>query len=91
MGARILEQLGFANARFSEIIDDEILRQGEVPTRSLRQRVGYKLHGSVASAGYQSRLSREFRREPLVIDGLRWPEDVATLRNHWRAIPSHSY
>src|SRR5208337_4098570 len=84
--ARILEQLGFAYARFSEVIDDEILRQGEVPTRSLRQRVGYQLHQERGQRWLSEQvIARVPAGRPLVIDGLRWPEDVAYFKERFGA------
>jgi dephospho-CoA kinase len=82
--ARILEHLGFAYARFSEVIDDEILREGGVPNRSTRQEVGYQLHLDRGQRWLAERVvARASDAQPLTIDGLRWPEDVTFYRERF--------
>ena len=82
--ARILEQLGFVYSRFSEVIDDEILSRGETPTRSVRQMVGYQLHQERGQRWLSEQvIARVPAERPRVIDGLRWPEDVACFRERF--------
>ncbi len=86
IAARVLEQLGFAYTRFSEVIDDEIRRRGEVPTRSMRQSVGYQLHEERGQRWLSEQvIARVPSGRPLVIDGLRWPEDVAYFKERFGA------
>lgn len=76
--ARMLEELGFAYARFSMIIDDEIAARGELPTRERRQAVGMEINQTRGQRWLCEKiLERVGDRELIVIDGLRFPEDHA--------------
>jgi predicted nuclease with RNAse H fold/dephospho-CoA kinase len=76
--ARALERLGFAYTRYSLVIDDEIRSRGGVPDRLIRQQVGYELHEKYGQRWLSERaIARIPSGSPVVIDGLRWPEDVA--------------
>jgi predicted nuclease with RNAse H fold/dephospho-CoA kinase len=79
--ARFLESEGFAYTRISEVIDEVLEKRGELLTRENRQRLGKELH----EAGEQRWLCRRAIEriagtpKDIVVDGLRWPEDVAYL------------
>ncbi len=76
--ARVLESLGFAYTRFSLVIDEEIRSRGGVPDRLTRQQVGYELHQKYGQGSLCERvIARVPAGRPVVIDGLRWPEDAA--------------
>ena len=84
--ARALERLGFAYTRFSLVIDNEILRQGDIPDRTTRQRVGLQLHNELGQRWLAERaISMVPNGSPAVIDGLRWPDDIAFFREQFGA------
>ncbi|WP_243916840.1 ribonuclease H-like domain-containing protein [Novosphingobium beihaiensis] len=84
--ARILEDEGFAYTRISEVIDDVIRERGEMPSREARQRIGLELH---RSPGQRWLCRKAIERIPgevpsrIVVDGLRWPEDIDYLRERF--------
>jgi uncharacterized protein YprB with RNaseH-like and TPR domain/predicted nuclease with RNAse H fold/dephospho-CoA kinase len=83
--ARILERAGYAYTRISEVIDDVIRERGEVPSRESRQRVGFELHNH---PGQRWLCRKAIERVPagtprIVVDGLRWKEDVDYLRERF--------
>ncbi|HWW58154.1 MAG TPA: ribonuclease H-like domain-containing protein [Sphingopyxis sp.] len=83
--ARILERAGYAYTRISEVIDDVIRERGEVPSRESRQRVGLELH---SHPGQRWLCRKTIERVPagtprIVVDGLRWTEDVDYLRERF--------
>jgi dephospho-CoA kinase len=76
--ARSLERLGFAYTRFSQVLDNEIIRRGEVPNRESRQRVGLEVHRTKGQRWLGERVLEQVEGRPLiVVDGLRFPEDRA--------------
>jgi uncharacterized protein YprB with RNaseH-like and TPR domain/predicted nuclease with RNAse H fold/dephospho-CoA kinase len=84
--ARALERLGFAYTRFSLVIDNEILRQGDIPDRTTRQRVGLQLHNELGQRWLAERaIAMIPNGSPAVIDGLRWPDDIAFFREQFGA------
>jgi uncharacterized protein YprB with RNaseH-like and TPR domain/predicted nuclease with RNAse H fold/dephospho-CoA kinase len=83
--ARILEDVGYAYTRISEVIDDVIRERGEEPSRAARQRVGLQLHDH---PGQRWLCRKAIERVPpdaarIVVDGLRWKEDVDYLRERF--------
>ena len=84
--ARVLGRLGFVYTRFSLVIDNEILREGAVPDRATRQRVGLQLHKELGQRWLAERaIAMVPSGKPVVIDGLRWPDDVAFFRERFGA------
>lgn len=82
--SRIVERMGFAYTRFSLVIDDEIRSRGLKPDRATRQEVGYELHQGRGQRWLCERvLDRVGAGTPVIIDGLRWPEDVAFFRERF--------
>jgi predicted nuclease with RNAse H fold/dephospho-CoA kinase len=76
--ARFLEQIGFAYTRFSLVVDDEIVSRGLTPNRTLRQTVGWELHGKKGQRWMAERaLERIGLQDKIVVDGLRFLEDHA--------------
>ena len=74
--ARFLERNGYTYGRYSRIIDDMLREEGAAPDRASRQSLGERIH----SHGRQNELSKRLLertgdRGPVVIDGLRFPED----------------
>lgn len=83
--ARILEDAGFSYTRISEVIDDVIRERGEEPSRETRQRVGLELHNY---PGQRWLCRKAIEHVPpdtarIVVDGLRWKEDVDYLRERF--------
>jgi dephospho-CoA kinase len=76
--ARFLEAQGFAYTRISLVIDDVLKSRGEELTRKNQQRVGLELHNEKGQRWLCrkaiERLGADASR--IVVDGLRWPEDV---------------
>ncbi len=84
--ARVLERLGFAYTRFILVIDNELLRQGAIPDRAIRQRVGLQLHEDRGQRWLAERvIALVPSGKPAVIVGLRWPEYVAFFRERFGA------
>lgn len=83
--ARMLEGMGFRYCRFSEIIEDELRRNGQPTNRDAMQAYGERAHGSrFGQRGIQNKLAhRVGRARKIVVDGLRHPEDRAFLRERW--------
>lgn len=78
--ARKLEELGFAYTRFSQIIDDELRRQGEPLDREHRQQLGDEIHRSGRQRWLaEQTLAKVGAARLIVVDGLRFPEDHAFL------------
>lgn len=74
--ARIIERLGFRYARFSEVIDAEIVSRGLAPNRHLRQQVGWEIHIERGQRWLCERLiAQTAGADKIVIDGLRFPDD----------------
>lgn len=89
--ANILRKKGFAYSRFSAIIEDLLKCKRQDVTRQTLQSLGQEIHES----GQQRWLARQVASKVIaspnsVIDGLRFPEDLAFLREvfgpaitHW--------
>lgn len=78
--AGILVKSGFGYGRFSQVLEDILRQQGEEPTRQRLQEYGLRIHHHPG----QEWLVRELVRRlppngPLVIDGLRHPQDHSVL------------
>lgn len=79
--AQYLASRGYTRARFSDILRQQLLAQNIEPTRSTLQRLGLEVY---SSDGGQRALGRKVAQrventDRAVIDGLRFPEDRATL------------
>lgn len=79
--AQYFASQGYTRTRFSDILRQELLEQNIAPTRSALQQLGIKVY---SSDGGQRALGRKVAQqvqymERAVIDGLRFPEDRATL------------
>ena len=83
--ARLLEGYGFTYTRISAVIDDVLLERGEKPSRQSRQRVGLELHKQMGQRWLCRRTVERLGDQvgPIVIDGLRWSEDVAYFRERF--------
>ena len=83
--ARFLEGHGYAYTRISEVIDDVLHGRGEEITRENQQRIGLELHREKGQRWLCARAVERLRNEPakLVIDGLRWVEDVAYFKERY--------
>lgn len=76
--ARFIESDGFAYSRFSQVIDDEIIKQGLIPDRETRQKIGWKINRDKGQRWLcEQVLERVGGADKVVIDGLRFPEDHA--------------
>jgi dephospho-CoA kinase len=74
--ARFLEGGGFAYARFSQVIDEELAKQGLPMDRRSRQAAGWDLHERFGQAFLAERvLQRVSGSALIVIDGLRFIAD----------------
>jgi predicted nuclease with RNAse H fold len=81
--ARELEANGFSYARYSEVVDEYIIEQGEVPNRVTRQSFGEVIHKELGQRWLGQRLAERLPPgRPWVIDGLRFREDHAFWREH---------
>jgi predicted nuclease with RNAse H fold/dephospho-CoA kinase len=83
--AHFLEAQGFAYTRISQVIDDILKKRGEEPTRENRQRVGLELHDEKGQRWLCRKALERLTGEParIVVDGLRWPEDVQYLQERY--------
>ena len=89
--AKILQRLGFHYCRFSEIIEQQVRRQGVLVTRASLQAFGHQAYNSrFGQRQLQNRLA-EFVEpaQKIVVDGLRHPEDHAYLRERWGMAATH--
>jgi uncharacterized protein YprB with RNaseH-like and TPR domain/predicted nuclease with RNAse H fold/dephospho-CoA kinase len=78
--ARLLERMGFSYARFSLVVDEEIVARGEYPSRASRQRIGLEINRTRGQRWLCERvLSRVRDRALIVVDGLRFRQDHAFL------------
>ena len=76
--SRLLEKYGFTYTRFSSVIDDEILKRGEIPSRITRQKMGAELHTQMGQSWLCEKVIAKVGDSKLiVVDGLRFPEDHA--------------
>jgi predicted nuclease with RNAse H fold/dephospho-CoA kinase len=83
--ARFLESEGYAYTRISEVIDDVLRERGEQITRENQQRVGLELHEEKGQRWLCQRAIERLTGAPtrIVIDGLRWIEDIAYFRERY--------
>lgn len=82
--SKILEDLGFAYGRYSMVIDKLLVSQGLEPNRSNQQIVGEKVHKEMGQRWLGKELISSLPSDRnLVIDGLRFPEDHAFLRERF--------
>ena len=76
--ARFLERQGFAYTRFSLVVDDEIEKLGETPSRESRQRIGLEINRTKGQRWLcEQALGRVSGQPLIVVDGLRFLEDRA--------------
>ena len=74
--ARSLEHRGFAYTRFSLVVDDEIEKLGETPSRELRQRIGLEINRTKGQRWLcEQTLARVGGQPLIVVDGLQFLED----------------
>jgi len=83
--ARFLEREGFAYTRISLVIDDELKSRGMEFSRENRQRVGLELHSDKGQRWLcRKAIERvEGSATQIVVDGLRWPEDVQYFQERY--------
>jgi dephospho-CoA kinase len=83
--ARFPESEGYAYTRISEVIDDVLRERGEQITRENQQRVGLELHEEKGQRWLCQRAIERLTGAPtrIVIDGLRWIEDIAYFRERY--------
>ena len=75
-----LEGRGYAYARFSQVVEDEVVRRGLAVTKATLQQVGSELHEDPGQRWLAERVADRVEGAALaVIDGLRHPEDHAAL------------
>ena len=78
--ARHLEDRGFTYVRFSQAVDAVIRADGLEPDRATRQAYGWRIHEEKGQSWLLDRiLDRVGGAGPVVVDGLRLPEDHANL------------
>lgn len=78
--SRYFAQRGFAYTRFSLVIDDELARRQLPLDRANRQRLGREIHEHHRQRWLaEQTLARVSEYKTIIIDGLRFPEDHATL------------
>lgn len=83
--ARHLERSGFGYTRISMVIDEELREQGLAATRQNYQELGWRLH---REKGQEWLCRRALELLPpdttdLVVDGLRWEQDVRYLKERF--------
>lgn len=78
--ARLLEARGYAYARYSEVVADEVSARGLAPGRAAMQAVGWELSVDRGQRWLGERLmDRVGDASACVIDGLRFPDDHAFM------------
>jgi len=76
-----LRTLGFEYGRYSSIVEEVVRESGRAVTPSALQDVGRELHETLGQRWLGQQVLGKLAREGLaVIDGLRYPEDHAFLR-----------
>jgi predicted nuclease with RNAse H fold/dephospho-CoA kinase len=83
--AKYLEQQGFGYTRISLVIDEVLRERGELPSRERHQEVGWELHREKGQA-WLCRRAIELvppDTQRIVIDGLRWVDDVRYMRERF--------
>ena len=78
--ARMLEEEGFAYARFSQVVEAEVVKRGLPVTRETLQEVGAGLHEDPGQRWLAEQVANRLAGASYaVIDGLRHPQDHAYL------------
>jgi dephospho-CoA kinase len=82
---KALRDVGFGYTRISKVIDAVLAERGLPPTRKNHQNVGLELHNDKGQAWLCEQAINlvEANTRALVLDGLRWPEDVAYMRERY--------
>ena len=77
--AHMLERVGFAYGRYSEVLAELAWKEGRHPDRETLQQLGERIHRGPGQRWLNRLLLRRIDADgtDLVIDGLRWPEDRA--------------
>ena len=82
--AKGLEELGFAYTRFSLVIDDLLRECGQPLDRRHRQEMGAEINRTGRQRELAEKtISRVSTAERIVVDGLRFPEDHAFLKEQF--------
>ncbi len=82
--AKGLEGLGFEYTRFSQVIDDLLLEQGFPLDRKHRQQMGAEINRTGRQRELaEMTIARVAAAERIVVDGLRFPEDHAFLKEQF--------
>ena len=78
--ANFLASYGYVDTRFSAILRERLLAAGEVPNRSRLQELGLAVYTSGKQRALGNEVVQRIRNEERsVVDGLRFPEDRASL------------
>lgn len=83
--SRHLESIGFGYTRISMVIDETLRERGLPPTRKNHQEVGMSLHEEMGQS-WLCRRAVELLPDgiaDIVIDGLRWVDDVRFFRERY--------
>jgi dephospho-CoA kinase len=82
---KALRRLGFGYTRISKVIDRELAAMGKGPSRERHQELGWKLHNEKGQAWLCEEAIALIGFVPVgvVLDGVRWPEDVEYLRKRY--------
>lgn len=90
--ARELERRGFAYTRFSLVLDDLLKERGILPNRSTRQELGADIHSSGRQRWLaEQTIDRVADADKIVVDGMRFPEDFAYLKERFGSRFHHVY
>ncbi len=90
--ARALERRGFAYTRFSLVIDELLKERGISPTRASRQELGAEIQASGRQRWLaEQTIDRVAGADKIVVDGMRFPEDFAFLKERFGLRFHHVY
>lgn len=80
-----LKQLGFGYTRVSMVIDKVLLERGAQPSRERHQEVGWELHEGRGQAWLCEQAIELLPSDTprLVLDGMRWADDVKYMRDRF--------
>lgn len=80
-----LESLGFGYTRISKVIDKVLAERGLEPSRENHQKVGLELHRDKGQAWLCENALALLPHDAnaLVLDGMRWREDVAYMKERY--------
>ena len=88
--SRKLEAAGYAYTRYSGVVEDELKRLGRPVNRSTLRQLGEEIHRDRGQRWLGWRLLERVAGErKVVIDGLRFPEDHAFLREQYGPAYQH--